>query len=571
MRVKNLASRSRPLWGAGCPRSINLLDVAPLALLLVILVGAALRFNGLTFGLPAVNESDELMFELGAMKMLAGKTLNPGWFGHPATTTMYLLAVLDVVVFAAGWLVGAWADVPAFVAAMYHDPGIFMLPHRVAMVLVGLGTILLTARIARRIWHADGDAGAHAGSLAALGAAALLAVNPVHAAWSQIIRSDGLACMFLLLCINACLDVAQHGRRRDWLRAAAWLALAIATKWPFALGALAIGGGAVLQLRAGAPIRTTFIRFALTMGMTLLLLVAVSPYLLLDYRTVLANLAGEAQPHHVGATGGTPLENLLWYLRGPLWSGLGAGGAILALAGLWAARRNGPVLCIVLPVAAGFVAAFMLQNIVWERWTLPIMPLLAVLAGGGLVMLGRVLDGLLVRERAAVVVTAVLLLACAPLWWNSWGRGQERLNDTRQQSVRWAHAHIPDGDSVLIEHFAFDMLDRDWPALFPLGDRGCVDAQALLAGRIKYDTVDKGRGTRSNIDYGTLNPAMRPTCGADWAILSQADRYASEAARFPAEHAAYRALISSGEIVASFYPEPRRASGPIIRIIRFRR
>ena len=58
-------------------------------LLFFILIAAFyLRISSIRFGLPAMNDQDELIFELGALKMLRGPTLNPGWFGHPATTTM---------------------------------------------------------------------------------------------------------------------------------------------------------------------------------------------------------------------------------------------------------------------------------------------------------------------------------------------------------------------------------------------------------------------------------------------------------------------------------------------------
>ena len=58
--------------------------LAPFA---VMALALALRLHGLRSGLPAINDPDELMFQLGALKMLSGKTLNPGWFGHPALIT----------------------------------------------------------------------------------------------------------------------------------------------------------------------------------------------------------------------------------------------------------------------------------------------------------------------------------------------------------------------------------------------------------------------------------------------------------------------------------------------------
>jgi len=541
-----------------------------LALMAILAVATALRLHGLSFGLPAVNDPDELIFELGAIKMLAEGTLNPGWFGHPATTTMYVLALIDVLVFLASWLAGSVDGIQEFSAWVYRDPGVLMLPHRVAMVGFSVGTVWLTAQLARRVWN-DRTAPA-VPTIAGITAAALLAVNPVHMIWSQVIRSDVMGCLFLLLCLLASLDIAERGRRADYVRAAAWLALAIATKWPFALGVLAVVGAVVLRLRQGVQMRSMLGALALTGGLTLAFLVAISPFLVLAWPTVVANLAGEAQQQHLGATGGTPLENLVWYARGAIYSGLGPAGVVLTGLGLWHGRRNHVVLALLLPVSLGFIAAMALQHIVWERWTLPLTPILSVLAGGGMAHLAKAIAPLLHGRNAhSAAWLASIAMIAAPLGWLCWERGTERLDDTRQQATRWAVAHIPEGDTILIEHFGFDLLARNWAFRFPLGDLGCVDARPLLAGKVQYGLISSGRGSRSNIDYGTLDPGTRTTCKAQWAILTQADRYAAEAHRFPSETGAYRALIASGRQAAVFAPASGISAGPIVRIIDLRR
>ena len=53
----------------------------------LLLAALLMRLHGIGFGLPALNDPDELMFELGAIRMMRTLSLDPGWFGHPATTT----------------------------------------------------------------------------------------------------------------------------------------------------------------------------------------------------------------------------------------------------------------------------------------------------------------------------------------------------------------------------------------------------------------------------------------------------------------------------------------------------
>jgi hypothetical protein len=94
-----------------------------LALGLAALSAFLLRLHAINFGLPGLDDPDELMFEMGAIRMLSHATLNPGWFGHPATTTMYGLALVNISVFGVGHLAGWYPTLKSFGAAVYADPG----------------------------------------------------------------------------------------------------------------------------------------------------------------------------------------------------------------------------------------------------------------------------------------------------------------------------------------------------------------------------------------------------------------------------------------------------------------
>jgi hypothetical protein len=529
--------------------------------LAVILVSAlALRLYSIRFGLPALNDPDELTFELGALKMLRGGSLNPGWFGHPATTTMYVLAVLTIAVYGVGHLLGRFPTIEAFGDTIYADPSWVILPGRVAMAVFAVATIYLTWRLARELFDRR----------TAFAAAALLAVSPVHVTWSQVIRSDMMACFFMLLCLLAALRIAREDRWRDHVLAALWLGAAIATKWPYAITALAIVGVTALRMAAHPEYRRrSVLRLALGGAMTVGFLLLISPYLLLDHATALRNMLGEAQIRHLGATGGTPWENAAWYIGGPVLTGLGMVGAALAIWGVILIGRQRQASAVVLPVLAGFFVLLCLQNLVWERWALSLMPLLAIAAGAGLAALGTLAARRLPPHLATGAVAAALVATLLPPALRAQCDARARLNDTRQMASQWARANVPPGSSVLVEHFAFDLEDAPWDFLFPMGDAGCIDARALLHGKVQLHTVDANRGSRSNIDYGTVAPAMRGTCRVDYALITQYDRYAAERGAFPAEYAAYRDLLAQGRVVATFAPSPGKAGGPVVRIVRF--
>jgi len=549
-------------------------DRTSLFLLGILVLAAVLRLQSIGFGLPALNDPDELMFQMGAVRMLRGPTLNPGWFGHPATTTMYVLSLVDAAVFATGYVMGWFPSVKGFANAIYGDPTWVMLPGRVAMAVFALWAIWLVYRLGREL--CDRRTG--------LFAALLLALSPLHIAYSQIIRSDIMAMAFVLLSLLACLRVARTGRWRDHVLAAMWLGIAMATKWPSALIGLGLVGAILLRARiicngiampfpAFATLRQPMLKIAAVSVMTLGFLLLTSPYLLLDSATVIRNLHGEAQLHHIGATGGTPWQNAGWYLAGPLPRGLGWPGLLLSGWGLLLIVRREEGRAIILPVMIGLIVVTCSQRLVWDRWALPLLPLLAICAGAGL---GQVCDWLDERLRhdgrlAAMAKALALVLCFVPLAWNAETESRERLNDTRQQASQWALANFGPDSSVMLEHFGFDMAAMPWRFLFPLGDAGCIDAKSMISGKAGYGVIDAARGSRSNVDYGTLAPDKRDSCRADYAILSQYDRYAAERADFPAEYEAYRALIARGRIVATFRPQPGVSSGPIMRIVQFPR
>ncbi|MBT0668680.1 glycosyltransferase family 39 protein [Novosphingobium profundi] len=552
--------------------------LATLALAALVLAGLAMRLHGSRFGLPAMNDPDELMFELGALRMMSKHTLNPAWFGHPATTTIYLLVLVNLGVFVSTIASGSFISAKAFTASLWLNPGLMIWPGRVAMVLFGTWAIWLTWRLARRLTDPRG----------ALLASALVAFSPLLVTWSQVVRSDMMATCFMLLALLAITNRLQVRRRRDLVLAAFWLACATATKWPVALAgtslvmvitvqALRQNDGAIRRaLRIALP------KLALSGALYFAFLILISPYLVLDFQTVVADLHGEAQSHHLGATGGSPAFNLAWYVRHAMLPGLGWGGILLLLLALCLGLRRhlvgrgrgarvSDLTLVVLPFLVCFLAVMAMQNLVWARWLIPLVPLLAILAGRGFSALLDVPYLHASRSRRRVLGTLTVLALLLPLALTNLGNATMRLHDTRQQASAWAIGHVPAGRSVLVEQFAFDLLAQPWTLYFPVGRGGCLDARGLLEGKVDYATIDNARGGHSNLDYGTLPEERRADCRADFAIITEYERYRAERQAFPREYAAYRQLLQKGRIVAQFRPRPGQVGGPHVYVVQMPR
>jgi hypothetical protein len=395
-------------------------------------------------------------------------------------------------------------------------------------------------------------------------------VSPVHITYSQLVRSDMMATVFMLAAMLGALAYARHGSIRKLVATGFCVALAITTKWPFVVAFLSLAGAVVLRWRDGLESRRrTFVLIAAAAVGTMAAMVLISPFLIIELNTVMANLRGEVQRHHLGATGGSLIDNALWYMRGPFLRALGITGMALAAVGAVFAVRSREFVAVVLVTGIAMFLLASSQNIVWERWILATVPLLAMLVALALVRVAA-LAGAQLRFPAVPLAAGALLAAMlVPLLLAALADGRERMNDTRLMASAWLRANAAPGSMIFVEHFAFDLVESDFDFVFPLGILGCQDVRGLLNGRIDNSLIASARGGRSNIDYGTVAPERIDTCRADYAVLSQYARYAAEKERFPDEWSQYSDLIARGEKVAEFLPERGVSGGWPVVILRF--
>ncbi|WP_447763247.1 ArnT family glycosyltransferase [Sphingopyxis panaciterrae] len=528
--------------------------VGPALLCLILIVAALLRIDGVGFGLPALNDADEPLFMANAVEMLSGPTLNPGWFGHPGTITFYSLMLVIALVGGIGVATGRFADIDAFVAAVYADPGIVFLPARLLMVAFGVACVLMTWRLGKRL----------GGPRLGLAAAAILAVNAVHIEYSQIIRTDMQASLFMLLCAQSALMIAQDGRRRDFLLAGLFTGLACATKWPAAVIGVTVVGAGLYQWRLGSTKLRELALFGLTAIATLFV---VSPFLLIDHATVLQNLSGEARPLHPGATGGGLFANLGWYVGGPLLASLGFGGLVLVGVGMiWGAGDRRRWAFVILPFCLTFLLVIAAQSLRWERWLVPLLPFAALAAARAL---GGLAD-LLPARRAQVAFPAVLLLLIIPMAATARIEAAERRHDTRQIASSWLREHAPPGSRILIEHPAFDLLDERWKLLFPMGSAGCVDVHDLLTGRVSQSDVESRRHGGAIVDIGHVDMARLDSCRADFAVVTNHLRYRADPFHYAEELLRYDRLLAGGALRLDAKAEAGKSSGPEVQVLQLR-
>ena len=351
------------------------------ALALILLVALAWRLNNIGFGLPSLYDPDEPIFMVKALELLTDGTLNPKWFGHPGTTTIYLLALIDVSVVGSGLATGAWHNVAEFAKAAFADPGLLFVPARTAMAIIGVLTVWLTYLVGRRL---------HGTAVGLIGAT-LLAVNGFHITWSQVVRTDIHASLFMLASLLFAVRIAQHGKMKDYILAGLFGGFAVATKWPSATIFISILGAAVcralisrdpFQRRAGAIVVSGLFG--------ILGLFIASPVHFPRLAHGVANLSNEARPFHLGHTGHGFLANGWWYLWHPVRELVGTPVLVLMFVGLvLSAVRSAASRWVLVPAALSFFTLISLQHLIWSRWVLPLLPMLMIFAAVAIVALAE--------------------------------------------------------------------------------------------------------------------------------------------------------------------------------------
>ncbi len=527
---------------------------------LIFLAALGVRCVNLGFGLPAMYDPDEPLFVIKAYEIFERGTLNPGWFGHPGSTTIYTLALVDILIYLTGAITGRFASLAQFADAAYADPSIIFLPSRLVFALFGTAAVGLTYCVARRLFDVR----------TALLAAALLAFNALHIAWSQVIRTDIQSSVFMLSSLYFAVLAAREGRLRDFILAGIFAGIATATKWP--AGAAIVAGFGAIALRAfrTGPALASLKQLGGLIGAMLVGLFVASPFIFLDWRQVLANVSGEVVGGHLGHAGRGFAGNLGYYLT-LISDSMGLVGLALVLLGFAFMLKRPIARATILPLTLLLIGVLCIQGQIWSRWLTPLLPMIAIAAAFAAMAFSRRLVGLLPARlpeaaRCAVpaIIAAVLL---APSIWGAYGAAKARANDTRDRASDWVSTHVPPGSTILVEHLAMDLRGKGWRVLFPLGQAGCVDGELLLQGRVEYDKVQSLRGGSPIIDFGNIPPDQIGSCKGDFAILTYYDLYLDEKRQFPTELRSYETVLDGGKTVAMFTPDHVDFGGPTVRVV----
>ena len=424
-----------------------------------------LRLWGINFGLPYAVHPDEPVVVGTVLHMLRLPTANPDTFIYPSVL-YYFLAVIGLLYQAfTGQLIGTPPGTTGL--GLYPTPDA-ILWMRVGVALVCVAAVAVVYRTARAL----------AGPWPALGAALLLAFSPLHIFQSQIATTDGISATGIALVAACCvLAVRTESRRAFWFAGAA-LGLATGIKYNVAAGGVMLVAALGIVLwrahgrRPGAGWSVLADARLLALLIAPLIFLVTTPGALATPEQFLGDVAGVFLHYDVRGHPGVAGSSLVYTLD-EMFLGYEAPLSVLACIGLGYAivRRHTAMLV----VGSGALAYFILvavPKVHFERNLVPLWPLLAILAAGGIAALalavasaGRIAASWPRRQRLAALVSsrwvqggllaAVLLLATVPTLTRTVQQDSTRsLPDVQATASAWINHHLPTGSRIAYESYS---------------------------------------------------------------------------------------------------------------------
>lgn len=494
-----------------------------LLLAAVVILGAVLRLQGLTFGMPSFWHPDERPAAMAVHECVRGRSTERR-YRHPPLFVKTACRLEKA----------AKALLPAPPPRIVRE----VLTMRSLSAAAGTATIAFVYLVALRLMGAG----------AALGAATLLAVFPAAVMSSKYGAPDSLMTMLLVAALWLQLRLAEGGRTVDLVAAAAVTTLAVAAKYnaaflcfPFALAfasAARVRGRSILS---PGPVLVTAATILVFSALVFSSAIAEGE-LAKVFRGASAEGRHLASAGHFGFALGPAEGGFLFHFRhsilpasGPLLlAAMVAGLATMALRGGFAGWM---ILAFAVPYYVVVELIFKVPPS-FERYALPLVPVYVIAAA----MVAERLSSRLAGRAGAALLAALLAVEVAVPLARTVGVLDVINDDTRARMRGWLKDNLEEGETV----------HAQWPSM------------------VFYYPPASGRGQLKSVE-GLLKDRTPPTGVLFLASSLLYQRYLDFPDQDPRLTQFYRRLFAEGELLH----EESAGGGtymfhnPVLRLYRF--
>jgi len=534
------------------------IDPQTIALPAILALAAIVFGSGILYGLPQEMDADEGLFVVGAAKMLADGTLDPRWYGIPASMLMYALAAIFALMGVIGVAIGAFDSLGELGQLFLRDVTLFHAAGRTLTVLTTLPCMPIMWRIMRQL-----EIDRRFAYLALL----TFCLSPLIVRYASLIRGDIYQMLFNLVSLWFALRALdQKHFYRDMTIAGACVGFALTNKYPGVLGAVPVIGAAIILL---VRKQITFKIAALSLGLAALASLAAAfltgPFLFLNFEGVLGGLAAEGRAAHLGQTNQGLGFAVNFYVLDVLPGAVSVVGAVLALAGLtWFApkvafQRGGVLVGALFFAYLIFIASL---NLYWQRWAIPLVPLAAI---GIALALSRLFEMIAERLRlrlASLIVAPILILA--PLAHVTYIDATARAfnQDTRTRSMAWIREHLQPGTTILLEAFSPALSTEEFDVRVP--NQGRIRPWSEQSGRVRVIAnfghhAEQWPGSAESYLAAARAAGVQYITTSEWPGL-----YAANSDQYPRQHLFYETLAHELRLVQAFGPAPNELGPPVM-------
>lgn len=416
-----------------------------IAVFVLFLIAALIRFYGADFGLPDRYHPDEPRKAGIALKMALVGDLNPNYFLHP-TLLLYLTALVGKT----GHLLGLYPELNTVV---------MNLSGRLVSAAAGALTVPVLFLIGQCLFS----------NRVGMLASAAFAFAPLHVTCSRYLKEDTLLTFFVVLVVWICIRAVKRDRPRDLLLAGFVAGLASSSKYSGALSCVAIALAPWLKSRSFIPDPRFFVWGAISAIFVPVGFILASPYVVLNYDKFITHFKAE-QGHMITGHHKVIISSWSQYWMYHLSRSIVPGSTwfvtALGILGFGAMLRSAGVKGFY--IIAVFCAFYLPAEAVNakpppqpERYILPCIPFIFLAAAVAV-------DSLRLWGRGFIaLVLGFFLIACP--FYRSIGLAYELSPDTRVLMRDWITENVPKGSKIIVDAQAYSaFLPQDQFVVTPM-------------------------------------------------------------------------------------------------------
>jgi len=424
-------------------------------------------------------------------------SFDPGWYGLPGTTFMYLLYPFYLVIFLVNapvkTLVGL-VDFNVYRDFLNNTWSVYVpnrydtyLIARLVNSVVSVGVIFLTFVIAKKLFK---------NSNVALLSGIFLSLSPLFLGFGTYARTDILTMFFILLSGIVLYDAVETKSKRKLILTSILAGIAVATRFHGAMATLPIGIFAIITDYLGYKKRTlweyirdsiyirTYVATSIVFGFLGFFLA--NPFTLLNWKIAIWHIKFEARGTHAGHERLPGLQNYLWYVSNVLIKGVGSISIFLTfLVGVFAIvkaninnRKFNPESKFVIPLLFPIIFYVFISEsrLRWSRWMLPVLPYEVMLSAYGIYFVAtKILQKIKLNDALKFWIIGVIIFV-VPLY-NAVNDALAKYKKRMSNKItEWAKSNTEKSDKIAIEYIS----DREFKEIKKLRE-------------ITYLDVDKSR------------------------------------------------------------------------------